>query len=151
MSGSLRIVAAGLAPEKHDHLDITFGPRALRLRDPRRFGLVLWQPGDTPHPLLAHLGIEPLSDGFEGRWLHQASRGRRIPVKLFLMDAAQVVGIGNIYASESLFRAGIDPTLPVGELGPRRCARLATCIRETLTDALAAGGHQHHQHHHRQT
>ena len=140
MSGSLRIVPAGQAPEKHDHLDIIFGPRALRLRDPRRFGLVLWQDGDAAHPLLAHLGIEPLSDGFDGPWLHQASRGRRTPVKLFLMDAAQVVGIGNIYASESLFRAGIDPTLPVGELGPRRCARLATCIRETLQDALAAGG-----------
>ncbi len=140
MSGSLRIVPAGLAPEKHDHLDIVFGPRALRLRDPRRFGLVLWQAGETPHPLLAHLGIEPLSDGFDGRWLHQASRGRKTPVKLWLMDAAQVVGIGNIYASESLFRAGIDPTVPVGELGPRRCARLAACIRETLDDALAAGG-----------
>jgi formamidopyrimidine-DNA glycosylase len=120
---------------KHDHLDITFGPRALRLRDPRRFGLVLWQPGDTPHPLLAHLGIEPLSDGFDGRWLHQASRGRRTPVKLFLMDAAQVVGSATSTPPESLFRAGIDPTLPVGELGPRRCARLP-CIRETLQDAL---------------
>ena len=140
MSGSLRIVPVGLTPEKHDHLDIVFGPRALRLRDPRRFGLVLWQAGDAPHPLLAHLGIEPLSDAFDGRWLYRASRGRKTPVKLFVMDAAQVVGIGNIYASESLFRAGIDPTLPVGELGPRRCTRLAACIRETLQDALAAGG-----------
>lgn len=140
MSGSLRIVAADHPPEKHDHLDIVFGARALRLRDPRRFGLVLWQAGDAEHPLLAGLGIEPLGETFDGAWLHAASRGRRTPVKLFLMDAAHVVGIGNIYASESLFRAGIDPAKPVGELGPRRCARLATCIRETLQDALAAGG-----------
>jgi len=140
MSGSLRIVPAAQPPEKHDHLDVVFGLRALRLRDPRRFGLVLWQAGDAPHPLLAKLGIEPLDDAFDGRWLHQASRGRRTPVKLFLMDAAHVVGIGNIYASESLFRAGIDPATPVEELGPRRCSRLATCIRETLQDALAAGG-----------
>ena len=140
MSGSLRIVPADLPPEKHDHLDIVFAPRALRLRDPRRFGLVVWQPGEAPHPLLASLGIEPLDDAFDGPWLHKASRGRRTPVKLFIMDGSVVVGIGNIYASESLFRAGIDPTTPVGELGPKRCARLVACIRETLADALAAGG-----------
>lgn len=140
MSGSLRIVPAGTPPEKHDHLDILFGERALRLRDPRRFGLVLWQSGDAPHPLLAGLGIEPLDDGFNGPWLHQAARGRKTPAKLFLMDGHQIVGVGNIYASESLFRAGIDPTTPIGELGPRRCARLVQCIRETLQDALAAGG-----------
>jgi len=140
MSGSLRIVPVASPPEKHDHLDIVFGPRALRLRDPRRFGLVLWQAGDAPHPQLAGLGIEPLDDGFDGAWLHKASRGRKTPVKLFIMDGSQVVGIGNIYASESLFRAGIDPSTPVGELGPRRCARLVACIRQTLQDALAAGG-----------
>lgn len=140
MSGSLRIVPGDEPPGKHDHVDLLFGGRALRLRDPRRFGLVLWQAGDGEHPLLTHLGVEPLDDAFDGTWLHQASRGRATPVKLFLMDATRVVGIGNIYASESLFRAGIDPTSPVGELGPRRCARLAQCIRETLLDALAAGG-----------
>jgi formamidopyrimidine-DNA glycosylase len=140
MSGSLRIVPAELAPEKHDHLDIIFGTQALRLRDPRRFGLVLWQAGEAPHPLIAGLGLEPLDGEFDGAWLHKASRGRKTPVKLFLMDAAHVVGIGNIYASESLFRAGIDPTTPVEKLGLRRCERLATCIRETLQDALAAGG-----------
>lgn len=140
MSGSLRIVPAELAPEKHDHLDILFGTQALRLRDPRRFGLVLWQTGSVQHPLIAGLGIEPLDDEFSGAWLHKASRGRKTPAKLFLMDAAHVVGIGNIYASESLFRAGIEPTTPVEKLGPRRCERLATCIRETLQDALAAGG-----------
>ena len=140
MSGSLRIVPAVTSPEKHDHIDVVFGSRALRLRDPRRFGMVLWQAGDTPHPQLAALGIEPLGDEFDGPWLYKASRGRKTPVKLFIMDGTQVVGIGNIYASESLFRAGIDPTTPAGELGPRRCARLTACIRETLQDALAAGG-----------
>jgi formamidopyrimidine-DNA glycosylase len=140
MSGSLRVVPAELAPEKHDHLDILFGTQALRLRDPRRFGLVLWQTGTAQHPLIAGLGMEPLDDEFNGAWLHKASRGRKTPVKLFLMDAAHVVGIGNIYASESLFRAGIDPTTPVEKLGPRRCERLASCIRATLQDALAAGG-----------
>lgn len=140
MSGSLRIVPATLPPEKHDHADLCFDDVVLRLRDPRRFGLIVWQPGDTPHPLLARLGIEPLDDRFDGRWLYQATRGRQTPVKLFIMDGTVVVGIGNIYASESLFRAGIDPTTPVGNLGPRRCARLAACIRETLHDALAAGG-----------
>lgn len=140
MSGSLRIVPAAQAPEKHDHLDILFADRALRLRDPRRFGLVLWQAGMDTHPLLAGLGVEPLDADFDGPWLHRAGRGRRTPVKLFLMDGRHVVGIGNIYASESLFRAGIDPMTPVGDLGLRRCARLAACIRETLQDALAAGG-----------
>ncbi len=140
MSGNLRIVPAALAPEKHDHLDIVFCPRALRLRDPRRFGLALWQSGEAPHPLIAGLGVEPLGDRFDGAWLHAATRGRKTPVKLFIMDGSQLVGVGNIYASESLFRAGIDPTTPVGELGPKRCARLVTCIRETLQDALAAGG-----------
>ncbi|MDD3355131.1 bifunctional DNA-formamidopyrimidine glycosylase/DNA-(apurinic or apyrimidinic site) lyase [Zoogloea sp.] len=140
MSGSLRIVPADQPPEKHDHVDIVFGARTLRLRDPRRFGLVLWQDGETEHPLLTRLGIEPLSDGFDGAWLHRASRGRRTPAKLFIMDGSIVVGIGNIYASESLFRAGIDPTTPMDELGLRRCTRLASCIRETLSDALAAGG-----------
>lgn len=140
MSGSLRIVPATQPAEKHDHADLCFDDMVLRLRDPRRFGLIVWQPGDTPHPLLAGLGIEPLEASFDGPWLYRASRERRTPVKLFIMDGAIVVGIGNIYASESLFRAGIDPTTPVGKLGPRRCARLASSIRETLHDALAAGG-----------
>lgn len=141
MSGSLRIVPADHPPAKHDHVDLVFGTRALRLRDPRRFGLLLWHEGEPlAHPLLKDLGIEPLEASFDGPWLHRASRGRKTPVKLFLMDAHRIVGIGNIYASESLFRAGIDPTTPVGELGPRRCARLVSSIRDTLQAALAAGG-----------
>lgn len=141
MSGSLRVLSLEQPPGKHDHVDLCFGERILRLRDPRRFGLVLWHTGpDDAHPLLAGLGLEPLSEAFDGTWMHRASRGRATPVKLFLMDGRQVVGVGNIYASESLFRAGIDPTTPAGSLGPRRCARLVNAIRETLTDALAAGG-----------
>ena len=141
MSGSLRIVPAGLPPEKHDHIDIVFGARTLRLRDPRRFGLVLWAKGDgLAHPLLTSLGVEPLSTEFDGPWLHKAGRGRKTPAKLFIMDGKHVVGVGNIYASESLFRAGIDPTTPIGRLGPKRCERLVLSIRETLEAALAAGG-----------
>ncbi|MEC5399248.1 bifunctional DNA-formamidopyrimidine glycosylase/DNA-(apurinic or apyrimidinic site) lyase [Uliginosibacterium sp. H1] len=141
MSGSLRVLPATTLPEKHDHLDLVFDEVALRLRDPRRFGAALWVPGQVDaHPLLARLGPEPLSDAFDGAWLYAASRGRNTPIKLFIMDAAQVVGVGNIYASESLFRAAILPRTPAGRLSRPRCERLASAIKETLTDALAAGG-----------
>lgn len=141
MSGSLRIVGGGTAPGPHDHVDIAFGDVLLRYRDPRRFGLMVWAEGDPPiHPLLASLGIEPLDPGFDGPWLYRASRARATPVKLFLMDSHRIVGVGNIYASESLFRARIHPATPVGALGPRRCARLTAAIRDTLAAAIAAGG-----------
>lgn len=141
MSGSLRVVDAAAPVGPHDHVDLLFGEIALRLRDPRRFGLMLWQDGDpATHPLLAGLGVEPLEDGFDGDWLHAATRGLRTPVKLAIMDARRVVGVGNIYASESLFRAGIHPLTPAGAIGRARCARLAAAIRETLSDAIAAGG-----------
>ena len=140
MSGSLRIVPTATAPEKHDHIDIVFGLRALRLRDPRRFGLVLWQACDTPHPQLSALGIEPLGDEFDGPWLYKTSRGRKTPVKLFIMDGTQVVGIGNIYASESLFRAGISPLRAANRISRERYGRLVPAIRQTLSDAIAAGG-----------
>lgn len=141
MSGSLRVIPAELPPGPHDHVDIAFGTLALRYRDPRRFGLMLWAGGDPAlHPLIARLGIEPLDPGFGGPWLHRAGRNCPTPIKLFLMDSHRIVGVGNIYASESLFRAGIHPATPAGGLGPRRCARLADAIRQTLTDAIAAGG-----------
>jgi formamidopyrimidine-DNA glycosylase len=141
MSGSLRLVDAGAPPGRHDHLDLVFGRRLVRLRDPRRFGAVLWVQGDAAaHPLLARLGIEPLSDAFDGIWLHTATRGRSTPIKLFLMDSHAIVGIGNIYASESLFRAGIDPRTPAGRLSRRRCERLAAAVKATLDAALDAGG-----------
>lgn len=141
MSGSLRLVPAAEPAGRHDHLDIVFGRRALRLRDPRRFGAVLWVEDDaSAHPLIAPLGIEPLSCAFDGAWLHAATRGRATPVKLFLMDSHAIVGIGNIYASESLFRAGIHPRTPAGRLSRARCQRLAEAVKATLEAALAAGG-----------
>src|SRR5258708_7882808 len=107
MSGSLRLLENGIAPGKHDHFDLLLGDRVLRLRDPRRFGAVLWT-AEAPeaHPLLAHLGIEPLSRALDAARLHALTRGYRTPIKQFLMDGRRVVGVGNIYANESLFRAG---------------------------------------------
>lgn len=141
MSGSLRVVPAAELPLVHDHVDFVFGDIALRLRDPRRFGMVLWQSGMAEsHPLLAHLGPEPLDDGFDGAWLYRVSRGLRAPIKHVLMDSRRVVGVGNIYASESLFRARIHPLEPAGRLGLQRCERLVAAVRDTLRAAIAAGG-----------
>lgn len=141
MSGSLRVVPADLPPERHDHFDLVLGEHALRLRDPRRFGAVLWLPEPAEaHPLLAGLGCEPLDPAFDGGRLAGLLAGRRTPIKLAIMDGHLLVGVGNIYASESLFRAGIHPATPAGRLGAVRCRRLAGQIRQTLEDALAAGG-----------
>lgn len=141
MSGSLRVLAASDPPGPYDHFDLCIGEKVLRLRDPRRFGAVIWCPGDADsHPLLAGLGIEPLTEAFDGRALYRATRGRRVSIKQLLMDARLVAGVGNIYASECLFRAGIRPTTPAGRLSRARCARLVVALRDTLNDALAAGG-----------
>lgn len=141
MSGSLRVVAADLPAGGHDHVDLVFGERALRLRDPRRFGLMIWQPEEAgEHALLAGLGPEPLEAVFDGAWLHRETRGLRAPVKHVLMDARRVVGVGNIYASESLFRARIHPLEAAGAIGPRRYVRLAAAVKQTLSEAIAAGG-----------
>ena len=141
MSGSLRVVPSGQAPAAHDHIDLVFGEFALRYRDPRRFGLFAWSDaGCDAHPLLAGLGPEPLGEEFDGACLHRHTRATRVAIKQALMDGKRVVGVGNIYASESLFRARINPLLPASRLGPRRCARLADCIRATLSAAIEAGG-----------
>lgn len=141
MSGSLRLAPATIALEKHDHLDLVLeGGQILRYRDPRRFGAILWSDAPEQHPLIASLGIEPLDPDFDGGWLHAASRGVRAPVKSWLMDAHVVVGIGNIYANEALFHAGIHPLLPAGRLTRPRCRRLAEAIRDTLSRAIEAGG-----------
>ena len=141
MSGSLRVVDTTAAPGTHDHVDLVFGAQALRLRDPRRFGMVVWQAGEAAqHPLLARLGPEPLGDAFTADWLHRVTRGLRAPIKHVLMDSHRVVGVGNIYASESLFRARIHPLQPAGSLGARSCARLVQAVRDTLVAAIAAGG-----------
>jgi len=141
MSGSLRLVAAGTPPGKHDHFDLGIDGKLLRLRDPRRFGAVLWtaQPPEV-HPLIRHLGIEPLSRALDGRRLHALTRGHRTPIKQFLMDGRHVVGVGNIYASESLFLAAIHPRTRAGRLSAQRSARLAHAVKDTLRTAIRAGG-----------
>ena len=143
MSGSLRLLPRGTPPQKHDHFDLEFGDQLLRLRDPRRFGAVLWlapNPVLHLHPLLAPLGIEPLSEEFTASWLHAETRGRNAAIKQLLMDSHLVVGIGNIYASESLFRAGIDPRTAAGRIALKRYERLVPAIRATLEAAIDAGG-----------
>lgn len=142
MSGSLRLTTPGTPPEKHDHVDLIFPRQVLRLRDPRRFGALVWHEGPAvgEHPLLCRLGVEPLEPGFDGDWLHAALQRRQAPVKPVLMDSHLIVGIGNIYAAESLFRAGIAPQRAANRIGRARCQRLADAIRETLSDAIAAGG-----------
>lgn len=147
MSGSLRLLPAGTSPEKHDHFDLVLGNDTLvRLRDPRRFGAVLWQEGDaSAHPLLAILGPEPLPDksgksGFDARYLYQATRGRNVAIKQLIMNSRVVTGVGNIYANEALFRAGIRPQLAAGKLSLPRCAKLVAAIRATLNEAIRHGG-----------
>jgi len=145
MSGSLRLVPAGLPPTKHDHCDLVFSIRgeavALRLRDPRRFGAILWVPGDPrAHPLLAVLGVEPLTPEFSAPWLKHELAGLTAAIKPVLMDSHRVVGIGNIYASESLFRGGIDPRVAAGRISLKRLERLVAAIKTTLAAAIDAGG-----------
>lgn len=141
MSGSLRLLPIDSPPQKHDHFDLLLGDTLLRLRDPRRFGAVLWARGSVDaHPLLRHLGLEPLSRALDGRRLHALTRGRRASIKQFLMDGRRIVGIGNIYANESLFRAAIDPRTPARRLSLERCSRLAASIKQTLRAAIRAGG-----------
>jgi len=144
MSGTIAWARADLPLRAHDHLDLVFGDGVLRLNDPRRFGAVLWHDAadgpPTSHPLLASLGVEPFSDAFDGALLHAGTRGRRVAIKQLLLSGTVVVGVGNIYASESLFRAGIRPSTPSRALTRPRCERLADAIRGTLAAAIAAGG-----------
>lgn len=142
MSGRLWVVRDGALPAAHDHFDLILdNGTVVRLRDPRRFGLVLWQRGDPlAHVLLANIGPEPLSAEFDGAALYAATRGRSAPVKHLLMDSRVVAGVGNIYANEALFRAGIHPRAAAGKLSRARCALLAEKIRETLELAIVAGG-----------
>jgi len=144
MSGSLRVVSKDAPPRRHDHVDWVFDHAVLRLHDPRRFGAVLWHPADDgpvlAHPLLAHLGIEPFDARFDANWLHQGVARRTVAIKQALLAGDVVVGVGNIYASESLFRARIHPATPARRVSLQRCERLAAAIRATLADALAAGG-----------
>jgi formamidopyrimidine-DNA glycosylase len=142
MSGSLRLTTAGSPASRHEHVDLEFdGQRALRLTDPRRFGSIHYHVGDwRTHWLISGLGVEPLDAAFTGRYLHSVSRGRRLAVKLLLMDAAVVVGVGNIYANESLFRAGIRPRLAAGRIALDRYEALAESVRVVLREAIDQGG-----------
>jgi formamidopyrimidine-DNA glycosylase len=142
MSGSLGIVPADEPVRKHDHVDFCLANgKVLRFHDPRRFGCVLWLP-DNPllHPLLADLGPEPLSDELTGVYLFERSRKRKAPIKSFIMDAHVVVGVGNIYANEALYAAGIAPERMAGSISKKQYEQLAAAIKQVLLQAIAAGG-----------
>ncbi|WP_305906868.1 bifunctional DNA-formamidopyrimidine glycosylase/DNA-(apurinic or apyrimidinic site) lyase [Methylomarinum sp. Ch1-1] len=141
MSGSLRIVSRDQAPGKHDHIDIVFADdTVLRFNDPRRFGAMLWSVAPTDHPLLAKLGPEPLSSDFNGEYLYRQARNRKMTVKSLIMDGHIVVGVGNIYACESLFIAGIHPSRQAGRISLRRYQKLAEAIKTVLRRAIEQGG-----------
>lgn len=141
MSGNLRIVEASTPVGKHDHVDLILqSGKILRFNDPRRFGCLLWHSGPEPHSLLAALGPEPLTDAFDGDRLYRRSRGRKAPVKTFIMDNKIVVGVGNIYANEALFAARVRPGRAAGQISLARYERLAGEIKEVLTRAIAQGG-----------
>ena len=141
MSGSLRVVACDAPLLAHDHIDLNLeGGIALRYHDPRRFGSFLWVPAGEAHPLLQGLGPEPLSASFDGELLYRRSRSRKAPIKNFIMDAKVVVGIGNIYANEALFLAGIRPDRAAGRVSLARYERLAEEIKRVLTNAIEQGG-----------
>ncbi len=141
MSGSLRVLPGDTPLRSHDHVDISLdNGRLLRFNDPRRFGSLLWQPAGEIHPLLKGLGPEPLDAAFDGDYLFERSRGRKAPVKTFLMDQAVVVGVGNIYAAESLFMAGISPLREAGRISRERYQRLANAVKTILEYAITRGG-----------
>ena len=153
MSGSLRLLFGGCektakktnsidTPGKHDHFDLIVENRTiLRFRDPRRFGAVLWQPGNiSAHPLLVRLGPEPLTADFCAKYLYDCSRGRKTSVKVFLMNNQIVVGVGNIYANEALYQAGIHPRTAAGRIGLSRYVKLVQNVKTVLQQAIEAGG-----------
>lgn len=142
MSGSLRICTAATPVEKHDHVDFIFGNnKVLRLRDPRKFGAVLWTAGNPEkHKLLSSLGPEPLDDSFDGDYLFEHSRKRSASIKSLIMNSHIVVGVGNIYACESLFLAAINPKRKSGSLSLARCKKLAAAIKQVLAESITQGG-----------
>ncbi|HSH29109.1 MAG TPA: bifunctional DNA-formamidopyrimidine glycosylase/DNA-(apurinic or apyrimidinic site) lyase [Thiohalobacter sp.] len=142
MSGALRILPAATPPGKHDHLDLELDDGlCLRLTDPRRFGALLWTTRrPESHRLLRELGPEPLSGDFNGDYLFELSRGRRAAVKNFIMDSHVVVGVGNIYANEALYLAGIHPARAGGRISRTRYAGLASAIKAVLEQSIRVGG-----------
>lgn len=141
MSGSLRVLPADTPLRAHDHVDLLLdSDRVLRFNDPRRFGCLLWQRPGEIHELLRELGPEPLSDDFDGDYLFEFSRGRKAPVKTFLMDQRVVVGVGNIYVAEALFAAGVSPLRAAGRVSRERYGELAGAIKTILGHAIQRGG-----------
>ncbi|HEY5973169.1 MAG TPA: bifunctional DNA-formamidopyrimidine glycosylase/DNA-(apurinic or apyrimidinic site) lyase [Geobacteraceae bacterium] len=142
MTGHLRVVPLASPVGPHDRVDILLDDgNLLRLVDSRKFGTVLWLVGDPmAHPLLVALGPEPLTESFTGSYLYTVSRGRAVAIKSLLMDNRVVVGVGNIYANEALFRAGVRPETPAGQLTQARCRRLATAVKDVLAEAIELGG-----------
>ncbi|MGY8871400.1 MAG: bifunctional DNA-formamidopyrimidine glycosylase/DNA-(apurinic or apyrimidinic site) lyase [Pseudomonadales bacterium] len=141
MSGSLRVISDERSALKHDHVDITFSHGILlRYTDPRRFGAILWQPKGETHERIASLGPEPLSAQFDGRYLHQQCKGRSVTIKQFIMNSKVVVGVGNIYANEALFHAGIDPRKSAGRISEKRLEVLVQRIKSVLSAAIQQGG-----------
>ncbi len=141
MSGSLRVLTSQTQPDKHDHVDICLsGSVIIRFTDPRRFGSILWQDMDHLHPLLASLGPEPLSDEFDAEYLAAQCKGRSVAIKQLIMNSHVVVGVGNIYATEALFKAGIDPRRSAGRISRERLSVLVSEIKKVLTLAISQGG-----------
>lgn len=141
MSGSIRFVPSQKAAAAHDHVDLRFTDGSLiRYNDPRRFGSFHFAHDASEHPLLKGLGPEPLGPDFSGGYLHAVSRGRRVAIKNLLMNARVVVGVGNIYANEALYRAGIHPSRAAGRISLERAESLVAAVRQVLGDAIAHGG-----------
>lgn len=141
MSGSLRIIDSSIPAGAHDHFDLVMGKKSLRLKDPRRFGAVLWtEAAIEDHELICKLGPEPLSDDFDTDYLYEVSRKRQVNIKNFIMNSHIVVGVGNIYASESLFMSGINPKRKAGAISKKRIEQLVTAIKAVLSKAIEQGG-----------
>lgn len=141
MSGRLRILSTDLPAEKHDHVDLVLNNgKILRYTDPRRFGAWLWEKEPATSRLFTHLGPEPLSDKFNATWLHQKSKNKKTAIKSWIMDNRLVVGVGNIYASESLYMAGISPDRIANQLDESEAGRLVECIKQVLLRSIEQGG-----------
>lgn len=142
MSGTLRLIEIHTTPAKHDHVDIVLhSGKMLRFNDPRRFGAMLWtSENPSAHPLLAQLGPEPLSEAFNSNYLSQKLRARTLPIKNLIMDSSVVVGVGNIYANEALFQAGIQPQRSAGTLQASEAEKLTCAIKDVLESAIQQGG-----------
>lgn len=141
MSGKLRVLAANTPTQKHDHVDLCFGKICLRFTDPRRFGALLWTDADpATHPLIANIGPEPLTASFSATYLFNKIRDRHTTIKVFIMDGKVVAGVGNIYATEALFQAGIRPQRAANKLSLIECEKLVSAIKAILKRAIKKGG-----------